>query len=80
MLAREAAPQAAMWMGPVSPLAVKLMAFGKLALIQASKAGSERSMNGRSPRLDNDGDVIVVAVTEPVKRQSASTYRGLLNF
>jgi hypothetical protein len=30
---RRAAPQAATWMGPVSPLAIKLVAFGELAFI-----------------------------------------------
>jgi len=43
-----------MWMGPVSPLVIKLVALGELALIQASKAGSETSMNGRRPRLYDD--------------------------
>jgi hypothetical protein len=34
-----------MWMGPVSPLAIKLMAFGKGAFVQAGKGSTHTSVN-----------------------------------
>jgi hypothetical protein len=43
-----------MWMEPVSPLAIKLVAFGELALIKASKRRSHPGMHERSSRLDDD--------------------------
>ena len=54
---------------PSSPsaLAIKLLTFGKLALVQLGKAGSETSVNVRSSRLDDDCDMIVVTVAEPVE-------------
>src|SRR5215467_3661186 len=33
-----------MWMGPISPLAIKLVAFGEVAFIQVSKGISPRCM------------------------------------
>jgi hypothetical protein len=51
------------------PLAGKLVAFGKCALIQSVKARSETSMNERCPRLDNDRNLIAVAVAEPKHRR-----------
>jgi hypothetical protein len=39
----------------------------KLALIQVGKGSTHTSMNERSPRLNDDGNLIVVAVTEPVE-------------
>src|SRR5215813_15070973 len=33
-----------MWMGPISPLAIKLLAFGEVAFIQVSKGISPRCM------------------------------------
>jgi hypothetical protein len=49
-------------------LAIKLVAFGKLALIQVSKRRPHPGMNERSPRLYDDWNLIVVLVTEPVER------------
>jgi hypothetical protein len=43
-----------MWMGPNSPLAIKLVAFGEVAFIQSIKRRSEASMNEGSSRFDND--------------------------
>jgi len=36
-----------MWMEPVSPLAIKLVAFGELALIKVSKCRSHPGMHER---------------------------------
>jgi hypothetical protein len=46
-------------------LAVKLMAFGELAFVQSGKSNTHPGMNAGSARFDDDGDLIVVAVTEP---------------
>jgi hypothetical protein len=48
-------------------LAVKLVALGKLALIQLGKGSTHPGMNGRSARFDDDGNLIVVTVNEPVE-------------
>jgi len=45
---------------------MKLMAFGELAFIQLGKGSTHTSMNERTSRLDDDGDLIVVAIDEPV--------------
>jgi hypothetical protein len=34
-----------MWMGPVSPLAIKFVGFGKLAFIQFGKGSTHTSVN-----------------------------------
>jgi hypothetical protein len=41
------------------------VAFGKLALIQSLEAGSKASMNNGSSRLDDDGDLVPVAINKP---------------
>ena len=43
------------------------MAFGEVAFIQSIKRRSEASMNEGSSRFDNDRNLIVVAVAEPVE-------------
>jgi hypothetical protein len=50
-----------------SPLTIKLIAFGELAFIQFSKRSTHTGVNGRSPRLYDDWNLIVVLVTEPVE-------------
>src|SRR5438874_13421675 len=66
-----------MWMGPISPLAVKLMAFGKCAFVQSGKGSTHTGVNGRSSRPDNDADLIVVTVAEPVEgHQSLTDYKA----
>ena len=53
----------------------QLVAFGgELDFDQFSKSRSHTSMNEGSPRLDDDCDLIVMAVTEPVEGHVA---RGL---
>jgi hypothetical protein len=47
-----------------SPLGIKLVAF---SLIQFGESGPHTSMNGRSARFDDDEDLIVMMVTEPVE-------------
>jgi hypothetical protein len=49
------------------PLAVKLVALGELAFIELDKASSHTGMDERSSGFDDDGDLIAVAVAEPVK-------------
>jgi len=49
------------------PYAGKLVAFGELAFVKVGKGGTQASMNDGSSRFDDDGDGVVVAVTEPVK-------------
>src|SRR5262245_60835418 len=43
------------------------MAFGEVAFIQPSEGSPHLGMNERSSRLDDDGDLIVVTVAEPVE-------------
>jgi hypothetical protein len=56
-----------MWMGPVSPLAIKLVAFGKGALIQFLEGGPHPSMNKRWGGFDNNCNLVAVPVTEPIQ-------------
>jgi hypothetical protein len=58
----------------VSPLAIKLVAFGELALIQSinrrTQAGVDKGQAGVDKgmgRLDYDGDAVAVAIDKPVK-------------
>jgi hypothetical protein len=48
-------------------LAIKLVAFGKSALIQSVEGRTHASMNERSSGFDDDEGLIVVAVAEPVE-------------
>jgi hypothetical protein len=48
------------------------VAFGELALIKVSKGSTHPGMNKGSARFDDDGDLIVVAVTEPAKGHGGS--------
>jgi len=50
-----------------SPLAIKLVAFGEVALIQLCEASSHPGMNEGSSRFYDDSNLIVVAVDEPVE-------------
>jgi hypothetical protein len=59
-------------MGTVSPLAIKLMAFGESAFIQFTKRSTHPDINEGSARFDDDGDLIVVTVTEPVEGHGGS--------
>ena len=54
-------------MRPNSPLAIKLVAFGELAFIKSSKRSTQPGMDQGWRRLDDDGDLIVVAVNKPVE-------------
>jgi hypothetical protein len=40
-----------MWMGPVLPLAIKLVAFGEVALIQLGKGSTHPTVNSRRGRI-----------------------------
>jgi hypothetical protein len=53
-------------------LAIKLMAFGESAFVQSGKGSTHTSVNGRSSRFDDDRNLIVVAVTEPVQGRVVS--------
>jgi hypothetical protein len=48
-------------------LAVKLVAFGECAFIQPVKAGTHTSMNERWCGLDNNLDLAITVVTEPIE-------------
>jgi hypothetical protein len=43
------------------------MAFGERAFIQSIRRSTHLGMNERSSRLDDDGDLIAVAVAEPIE-------------
>jgi hypothetical protein len=47
------------------------MAFCKSAFIQSVKGSTHTGMSRRSSRLDDDGNLIVVTVTEPVEGHSS---------
>ena len=55
-----------MWIGPNSPLSLKLVAFGEVAFIKVGKGSTHTS------RFDDDGDLIVVAVAQPVEGHMGS--------
>jgi len=59
----------------ITGLAIKLVAFGKLAFVQSIERSPHTSMNERRRRLDNDAGLIGVAVTEPIKVHSCITVR-----
>ena len=61
-----------MWIGPNSPLSLKLVAFGEVAFIKVGKGSTHTSMNERSSRFDDDGDLVVVAVAQPVEGHMGS--------
>jgi hypothetical protein len=48
------------------------VAFGEVALIQVGGGSTHPGMNDGSSRFDDDGDLIVVAITEPVEWHGGS--------
>jgi len=48
------------------------VAFGELAFIQVGGGSTHPGMNDGSSRFDDDGDLIVVAITEPVEWHGGS--------
>jgi hypothetical protein len=54
-------------------LPVEFVAFGKGAFLQPDEGRSHPGVGDRSAKLDDDGGLIVVAVTEP--EEGHSTYR-----
>jgi hypothetical protein len=54
-----------MWMGPVLPLAIKLVAFREGAFVQTGEGRSHLSMNERSSGFDDDRDLVIVVEAEP---------------
>ena len=46
---------------------IKLMAFGKGAFVQSGEGSPHPGMYGRSTGLDDDGNLIVMALTQPVE-------------
>src|SRR5262245_2948932 len=59
-----------------SPLPVKLMTLGKGAFIQLGNGSTHTGMNEGSARFDDDGDLIVETVTEPVEGHCLSLGLG----
>ena len=53
-------------------LAIKLVAFGEVAFIQVGGGSTHPCMNDGISRFDDDGDLIVVAITEPVEWHGGS--------
>jgi hypothetical protein len=47
---------------PMSEAPVRTLAFGKLTFVQPRKGSTHTSVNERSPRLDDDRNLIAVAV------------------
>ena len=58
--------------GTDAHLAIKFVAFGELAFVQVGEGSTHPGINEEMDWLDDDGDLIVVAVTEPVKRHLVS--------
>src|SRR5262249_20794840 len=55
-----------------SPPAIKLVAFGKVAFVKVGKGSTHPGMIEGCARFADDGDLIVVAATEPVEGQHPS--------